>query len=265
LNMGEVYEAHDNPAIILENPGVSRRITVDVVINLEGEHLQPDISFNLGYPNVNSAVRSELEYKIGTSGNTEAQAFSLLALGQFYTPDVLGGNAGSALLGGVFQSASSGLFSSLLGDDGGVFEVGLNYEQGSRTPEQSTADRFGVTLSTQISERVLINGQVGVPVGGVTETVIVGNIEIEFLLNEEGNLRAKIFNRENNIQYIGEELGFTQGVGLSYQVDFDTFKELVKKILKKEVATTSTENEKEEQEPVESLAPDYIRFPGEDN
>lgn len=265
LNMSAVYEANANPAIILENPGVSRRIPVDVVINLEGELLQPDISFDLEYPNVTSAVRSELEYKIGTSGNTEAQAFSLLALGQFYTPDVLGGNAGSALLGGVFQSASSGLFSSLLGDDGGVFEVGLNYEQGSRTPEQSTADRFGVTLSTQISERVLINGQVGVPVGGVTETVIVGNIEIEFLLNEEGNLRAKIFNRENNIQYIGEELGFTQGVGLSYQVDFNTFKELIKKVLKKEVATTSPEAEKEEQEPVQSLAPDYIRFPGEDN
>ena len=266
LDMSAVYEAHANPAIILENPGVSRRIPVDVVINLEGELLQPDISFDLEYPNVTSAVRSELEYKIGTSGNTEAQAFSLLALGQFYTPDVFGGNAGSALLGGVFQSASSGLFSSLLGDESGVFEVGLNYEQGSRTPEQSTADRFGVTLSTQISERVLINGQVGVPVGGVTETVIVGNIEIEFLLNEEGNLRAKIFNRENNIQYIGEELGFTQGVGLSYQVDFDTFKELLKKVLDKEVSVSNKEDEKEkEEEPVENLAPEYIRFPGEDN
>lgn len=265
LDMSAVYEAHANPAIILENPGVSRRIPVDVVINLEGELLQPDISFDLEYPNVTSAVRSELEYKIGTSGNTEAQAFSLLALGQFYTPDVFGGNAGSALLGGVFQSASSGLFSSLLGDESGVFEVGLNYEQGSRTPEQSTADRFGVTLSTQISERVLINGQVGVPVGGVTETVIVGNIEIEFLLNEEGNLRAKIFNRENNIQYIGEELGFTQGIGLSYQVDFDTFKELIHKIMDKEMAVTTWENEKEEEQPVENLAPEYIRFPGEDN
>ncbi|HER39794.1 MAG TPA: translocation/assembly module TamB, partial [Salinimicrobium catena] len=206
-----------------------------------------------------------LEYKIETSGNSEAQAFSLLALGQFYTPDVFGGNAGSAILGGVFQSASSGLFSSLVGEDGGVFEVGLNYEQGSRTPEQTTADRFGVTLSTQISERVLINGQVGVPVGGVTETVIVGNLEIEFLLNEEGNLRAKIFNRENNIQYLGEELGFTQGIGLSYQVDFDTFKELIRKILDKELSVATDGQQDEEKETVESLAPDYIRFPGEDN
>ncbi|MHA6280420.1 translocation/assembly module TamB domain-containing protein [Salinimicrobium sp. CAU 1759] len=266
LNMSAIYEAHANPAVILDNPGISRRIPVDVVINLEGELVQPDISFDIEYPNVASAVRSELEYKIETSGNSEAQAFSLLALGQFYTPDVLGGNASSAIIGGVFQSASSGLFSSLIGDDGGVFEVGLNYEQGSRTPEQSMADRFGVTLSTQISERVLINGQVGVPVGGVTETVIVGNLEIEFLLNEEGNLRAKIFNRENNIQYLGEELGFTQGVGLSYQVDFDTFKELLRKIVDKEVTTAAIreDDEKEQGEQKKSLAPAYIRFPGAD-
>ncbi len=267
LNISAVYEAHANPSIILDNPGISRRIPVEVVINLEGELVQPDFSFDLEYPNVASTVRSELEYKIETSGNSEAQAFSLLALGQFYTPDVFGGSAGSAILGGVFQSASSGLFSSLVGDDGGVFEVGLNYEQGSRTPEQSMADRFGVTLSTQISERVLINGQVGVPVGGVTETVIVGNLEIEFLLNEEGNLRAKIFNRENNIQYLGEELGFTQGIGLSYQVDFDTFKELLRKVVDREISSSAIKEE-EEEGPVEkqkSLAPDYIRFPGADD
>ncbi|WP_245583643.1 translocation/assembly module TamB domain-containing protein [Salinimicrobium xinjiangense] len=267
LNISAVYEAQANPAIILDNPGISRRIPVDVVINLEGGLLQPDISFDLEYPNVASAVRSELEYKIETGTNTEIQAFSLITLGQFYTENVLVGSPGSLWAGNLFESAS-GFFNNLLSDDSGTFQVGLNYEQGLRTPEQSMADRFGVTLSTQISERVLINGQVGVPVGGVTETVIVGNLEIEFLLNEEGNLRAKIFNRENNIQYLGEELGFTQGIGLSYQVDFDTFKELLRKIVDREISTPVVGREQQGEEPQErkSLAPAYIRFPGsEDN
>ncbi|WP_235942587.1 translocation/assembly module TamB domain-containing protein [Salinimicrobium oceani] len=266
LNISAVYEAHANPAIILDNPGISRRIPVDVVINLEGGLLQPDISFDLEYPNVASAVRSELEYKIETGTNTEIQAFSLITLGQFYTENVLVGSPGSLWAGNLFESAS-GFFNNLLSDDSGTFQVGLNYEQGIRTPEQSMADRFGVTLSTQISERVLINGQVGVPVGGVTETVIVGNLEIEFLLNEEGNLRAKIFNRENNIQYLGEELGFTQGVGLSYQVDFDTFKGLLRKIVDGQVNNAAIRQEEAEGEIQErkSLAPDYIKFPGSDD
>ena len=55
-------------------------------------------------------------------------------------------------------------------------------------------------------------------------------MQIDFVLNEEGSLKAKVFNKENEFRYIGDELGYTQGVGLSYNVDFDTFKELIKKI-----------------------------------
>jgi len=94
----------------------------------------------------------------------------------------------------------------------------------------ATEDRLGFTLSTQISDKILLNGKIGVPVGGVEQTLIVGNVQIDFILNEEGSLRAKVFNKENEFRYIGDELGYTQGVGLSYDVDFNTFKELIQKI-----------------------------------
>ena len=115
-------------------------------------------------------------------------------------------------------------------------------------------------LSTQISEKILINGRIGVPIGGVTQSVVVGNVEVEMLLNEDGTLRANLFNRENNIQYIGQQWGYTQGVGLSYAVDFDTFKELIYKILNKEMKLEQVPEEVEENP--KSLAPDYINFPG---
>ena len=38
-------------------------------------------------------------------------------------------------------------------------------------------------------------------------------------------------NRENEFRYIGDELGYTQGIGLSYQVDFQTFRSLLSKII----------------------------------
>ena len=39
------------------------------------------------------------------------------------------------------------------------------------------------------------------------------------------------FNRQNEIQYTEkDEEGYTQGVGLSYQIDFDSGKELLEKI-----------------------------------
>ena len=69
------------------------------------------------------------------------------------------------------------------------------------------------------------------PIGGIEETLIIGDAEIEFLLNEDGTLKAKVFNRENEFRYIGDELGYTQGMGLSYQVDFESFREILSKLV----------------------------------
>lgn len=255
LDVSAVYEVDANPAVLLENPSINRKIPVEVVILLQGQIVQPDITFNVEFPNASSVVRSELEYRINDRASRELQALFLVTQGSFYSELAIGQNA---ITGTLVERASS-LVNDIFADEEGKFQVGVNYVQGDRTPDQQTVDRFGLTLSTQISNRVLINGAVGVPVGGVTETAIIGDVEIEFLLNEDGSLRAKVFNRENNIQFIGEEIGFTQGVGLSYSVDFDTFKELIRKIMNRELV--KSEAEKEQEESAKSLAPKYITFP----
>ena len=81
------------------------------------------------------------------------------------------------------------------------------------------------------SDKILFNGKIGVPIGGIEETLIIGDVQIDFILNEDGTLRAKVFNKENEFRYIGDELGYTQGIGLSYQVDFQTFRSLLSKII----------------------------------
>ena len=255
LDVSAVYEVNANPAVLLENPSINRKIPVEVVILLQGQIAQPDITFNVEFPNASSVVRSELEYRISDRASRELQALFLVTQGSFYSEFAIGQNA---ITGNLVERASS-LVNDIFADEDGKFQVGVNYVQGDRTPDQQTVDRFGLTLSTQITNRVLINGQVGVPVGGVTESILIGDVEIEFLLNEDGTLRAKVFNRENNIQFIGEEIGFTQGIGLSYSVDFDTFKELIRKILNKEIVKSV--EEKEQEESAKSLAPDYIVFP----
>ena len=105
---------------------------------------------------------------------------------------------------------------------------------GKTTPEYETDSRLGVTVSTKISDNVLINGKVGVPVGGVSETTVAGDFEVEVLLNEDRTLSLKFFNRENSIQNFGEQIGYTQGVGLSYNIEFDNLKELLGALFKKQ-------------------------------
>ena len=130
----------------------------------------------------------------------------------------------------------------LLLDDKGKLQVGLNYLQGDKSlvTDINSEDRLGLTLYTQITEKILLNGKIGVPVGGIEETLIVGDLQIDFILNEEGSLKAKVFNKENEFRYNGDELGYTQGLGLSYQVDFETFRELINKIIKGSQFSQST-------------------------
>ncbi|GAA0870987.1 translocation/assembly module TamB domain-containing protein [Gangjinia marincola] len=259
LNVSAIYKEQVNPALLLENPSFNRQIPVDVIINLQGDLIQPNINFDLRYPNLSSVVQSELDYRINDNETKEIQALSIITQGDFYMGLQNIGN--NPLVGNLLERASS-LVDGIFADEDGKFKVGLNYQQGVTTQDQRTDDRFGLTLSTQINNRILINGKVGVPVGGIQQTSVVGDVEIAFLLNESGTLQFTLFNRENNIQYIGEQLGFTQGSGLSYSVDFNTFEEFLTKILKKELNSVQETQQTLEQK---NLVPDYIRFPGDEN
>jgi len=231
LNINAAYRTNANPAILLDNPSINRKIPVDVIINLNGALLQPDVNFNIEFPNTNSVVKSELLYKLDDKEFRDKQALSLVTSGQFTNAFAIGQ---AAFTGNLVERATS-LVNNIFSEEDDKFKVGLNYEQGETNPylaDLRTEDRVGFTVSTQITERILINGKVGIPVGGVSKTVVAGDVQVEFLLNKEGTLRAKIFNRENDFQITGltNEVGYTQGVGVSYQVDFDTFEELIQKI-----------------------------------
>jgi hypothetical protein len=241
--------------VLLDNP-INRSIPVNVELNLTGQLEQPDLDFTFGFPNVSSNIKSELDYRLETKESRDYQGVFLLATGSFASELSLGQQAY-----GTVQDRVNNLFNSLLSSEDDKVQIGVNFESGESTPEYQTDDRLGLTLSTKISDRVLINGKVGVPIGGVNQTVIAGDAEIELLLNDDGTLSAKFFNRENNIRNFGEEIGYTQGLGLSYNVEFDTFKELLQIIFsgknnKDKAALIKREDEALKEE--EQLTPDFI-------
>ncbi len=253
LDLSAVYKTEANPAILLESASVNRKIPVEVVVDLQGQLIQPDISFNIEFPNLSSVVKNELDYKLSDQSNREVQALSLVSSGQFYsgTPDA---NA----IGGFVAEGASSLFNGIFSGEDDKFQVGLNYVQGTRTLDQENADQFGLTLSTQINNRILINGRVGVPITGVDDSNVIGDVEIEYLFNEDGSLRGKVFNRQDDIQYIGtSNLNYEQGVGLSYSVDFDNFNELYTKIFKSKKVKDSIIKPKDT---VKIDKPDFINF-----
>jgi len=233
MNIQASYEVPGgaNPALLLDNPNFNKKIPTDVEIKLTGELTKPDSpDFEIFFPNTSSTVTSEINYRLNDPEIRQLQAISLLTQGIFI-------NEVSVSIEGVTNNIYekvSEVFSDILGGSQGPLEVGLNYLQGDKSEilDIKTEDRFGLTLSTKISDKILFNGKIGVPIGGIEETLIIGDVQIDFILNEDGTLRAKVFNKENEFRYIGDELGYTQGIGLSYQVDFQTFRSLLSNIIK---------------------------------
>ncbi len=235
LNLSAVYKTQANPSVLLDNPSINTKIPVEVFVKLDGELAQPALSFNIDFPRVSSTLKSELQYKLQNQEQMQNQALFLLASNSFVNDNYAGSNA----FAGTLADRVSGLVNDLFTDQDGKFRVGLDYSVGNRTPSQETADRFGITLSTQINERILINGKVGVPVGGANETAVAGDIEVQWLINEDGSLRMKFFNRQADLQFIGEDQIFEQGTGISYSVDFNTFRELYQKLFNKKMVKES--------------------------
>ncbi len=253
INMLAVYKTQANPSPLLDNP-INRSIPVELGINLTGDLEQPLPEFNFEFPNVNTTIKSELQYRLDSESVRQDQALYLLSTGSFSR------GLDELNFSGTIAERLNGIVNSILASGDSKFNLGLNYEAGQNTPDYQTDDRVVATIQTKISDRVLINGKVGVPVGGAgaTETVIAGDVEIDFLLNEDGTLMAKVFNRENSIRNFGEAIGYTQGFGLSYNVDFDTFKELIRGLFKRAKREEEVSVEKLEENIVNPL-PDFIK------
>ncbi len=258
LNLEAVYKTSANPAVLLETSTFNRNIPVEVVIALNGNLTAPEHEFVINFPGASSVLKSDLEYRLSDFDTRQTQALSLLYSRTFLSPT----NASSAVYAPIFERASS-LVGDIFSEEDSKLKVNLNYVQGDRNPYVETYSQLGLTLSSQINDRITINGQLGVPVGGtgMNESAIVGNVEAQLRLNTDNTLKARVFNRENDYNFLGEGIGYTQGVGLTYEVDFDTFSELVAKIFRK-IKTDDNGNPVDEV-PDSEVKPDWIEFTNE--
>ncbi len=256
IDIQAVYSTQTNPSPLLDN-AINRKIPVNLLLQLDGTLDKLDIDYDFEFPNATSTVKSELNYRLESKDERSNQALYLLATGSFSS------GLSELSINGTIQERLNGIINNLLGgNQDNKVQVGFDLELGDTNPDYETENRVGVTLQTNITDRIRINGKVGVPIGGVSQTAIAGDVQVDFLLNEDGTLTASFFNRENNIQNFGEEIGYTQGGRLNYSVDFDTFKELINKIFrtgpykkekKQETSETNTTSE-------ESYVPSHTRF-----
>ncbi len=230
LNLEAVYKTQANPSVLIDNPSFNRTVPVNVKIKLTDQLIKPEIDFIIDFPTVSSVLKSEIQYKLDEKNIRQTQAMYLLSSGGFLSTTNAGQNA---VTGNLFERAS-GLLNDVLDDEDSKFKVGVNYVQQNRTAYVKTEGRVGLTFSSQINERISVNGKFGVPTGGVSRSGVIGEGNVDWRLSKDNSLHARFFNRENDINYLGEVIGYTQGVGLNYQIEFNNFKSLLAKLKQKQ-------------------------------
>ncbi|WP_299625616.1 translocation/assembly module TamB [uncultured Tenacibaculum sp.] len=249
LDLTAIYQTKANPAQLLDNVNSTRKIPIDLYTHITGGLFDSKQEFDIKIPNANSTVASELEFKLNENDiNTKMQHFTfLMAFGTFYNEENIGNSASVGLTGTAAQVASN-ILSSVINREDSKVKVGVGYTQGDRTNveqlQNNIDDQVDLSFSTQISDRVLVNGALGVPIGTSTQTSVV-DVKVEVLLNEEGTLRGTFFNRPNDLQFDINNEGYTQGLGLSYQVNFNTLGELREKLGVKKKKKKKKEAEKD--------------------
>ncbi|WP_299051556.1 translocation/assembly module TamB [uncultured Polaribacter sp.] len=233
LDITAVYKAKANPGVLLENFNSNRKEEIDLVTRITGGLFSSKQELDIQLTNVDPTIANELEFILNDNNVNEktTQFISLLAFGTFRNPDRVNFDLNNTIAG-TASSALATAFSSLLNSPDSKFQLDFDYQQAdlSNVDRLNIDDQVDVSVSTQVSDRVVINGKVGVPVGAQTQASVVGEVKVEVLLNKEGNFRGVIFNRQNEIQYSQQEEGYTQGAGLSYQVNFNTLSDLLRKI-----------------------------------
>jgi hypothetical protein len=104
------------------------------------------------------------------------------------------------------------------------YKMNVNIDADNLTGENSL--EFGVSKGF-LDDRLIFTGSFGVennvPTGSQNQSMLIGDVSVEYLLNESGTFRINIFNESNDYSIIQDKnLGlFTQGAGINYQEDFD--------------------------------------------
>ncbi|WP_167333091.1 translocation/assembly module TamB domain-containing protein [Maribacter forsetii] len=236
-----------------------------VYLNIDGQLTQPEISFALDMPeseqgNFGGAVYGRIQQLNEQESELNKQVFSLLALNRFYPTTGSDGSSGGAIsiaknnVNKVLSNELTSISSKLLGNTG--FELGFDldsfedYESG--TAESRT--QLNISASKKLfNDRLIVTAGSAVDVEGSassseTETPLIGNVTLEYLLSEEGTYRLKGFRKQEYQNIIDGQLIIT-GVAFIFNREFNKFSQLFSPIKKEESKKKpSKKNDKKKEE-----------------
>lgn len=229
---------------------------VNVIMHLDGELANPGLAFDIELPtadpNIQETVRSYTQSEL----EMNRQVLSLMVLNSFMTPSEFrdgtetgaSGNAGTTLLSN-FVSGTLNNWLSQISDNTNVKFV-------YRPNQDMSLQELQLALNRQ-----MLNNRLSIDVAGSVQNAsqtdaqsnynIVGNMSVEYKITEDGKVRVRAFSRGADNTDVTEGSQTSQGAGIFYREDFETFGELMRRYRDK--ITAPNPNRKPRPQPNDSI------------
>lgn len=191
--------------------------------------MNPALSFNIDIPDIDPTTKARVSAALNSEDKVIKQVMSLLISGSFI-PDVQSNIVNNT---NILYSNLSEILSNQINNIFNQLEIPLdlnfNYQQSS-----SGRDIFDAAISAQLlNNRVVVNGNIGNTQYENRAGNVVGDLEVEVKLDNKGKVRAKAFSRSADKYSNYLDGSQRNGVGIVYQEEFSSFKELFQKLFKR--------------------------------
>lgn len=215
-------------------------VPVNCLLFLTGEMMQPNIRFDLSLPS-DDELQRKIKAIVSSDEMMNREILSLLVIGTFYRPEYVqnSNSSTSSQMTSVLSTTVSGQLNTWLSQisNSNKLNVGINAKIGGADGSTSGGE-YEVALMYQPNNRLIINSNLGYRADDYYSSQMagagsnfIGDIDVEYKLTKNGRLRAKAYNHtaDNYYYNISGSSFMTQGVGLLYKEEFNTFRGLMRR------------------------------------
>lgn len=214
--------------LISDQAELKRKIYIDVLLKLTGNYMQPNIEFAFRIPNTKFSDYEDYLNNL-ENGDQNLQVVSLLMMNKFVSVASGGGNSGGNALGNNVSELLSNQVSNFLSGISQIVDIGVNYRPG----DNISSNQLELALSTQLlDDRISVETNFGVAGTDNSSTSssssssgqFIGDFKLEYKISEDGKVKGTAFYRSDPDEVSGQYQGqSTQGAGILYREDFETF------------------------------------------
>lgn len=260
LDLQAIYRVETSASALMatQTAGVSEEVMRSyrqelpfmVYLNVDGELLSPELSFQLDMPEESQGALGGNVYGYVQQLNNQEeelnkQVFSLLVLNRFFPSSGSDGSAGGPAsiardnVNNVLSDQLNTFSSKLMGNTGVDLNFGLDSytDYQSATPQERTEldinaskSLFDDRLVIQVGSEVDIQGGNS---SGNRNAPVIGNVALEYLITKDGRYRLRGY-RKNQFESVVDGELIVTGISLIFSKEFNKFKDLWEKKIREE-------------------------------